>query len=534
MDRLSRRPALAQNSNAYLRVAVCTLSPLLLPIPWEYFLDGDGFLLQDPKVHVVRVLDELPEQMAPFQPFTRLLLAIANPADMPRFEADDHLVKMQKLLNDMSVGAVVVFSATREQLLRAIEDEAFDAFYFLGHGAHHAAEGGQIFLEDAEGKPDPLSATVLASRLAKAKNRVCFAYFNSCDTADADGQNTFSGVAQRVLANGRIPAVLAQQAPVRAVDSMRMAETFLRRMKAGESPEAAVAFARSAAPGTTWGIPVLYTHLRGAEEFERNRIACLLSADIGVSRFGFVLPSFGMGVRLDGQGEMTAPKRGTYQLPAPVPITVTVDPPDTFVYPGETYARDDMDSARDIDSLLSRVAKPENVSIYPSPQQTDVTHWFLFGSFSSRYVEKVLNNYSPRFQFRRLKDKWCLYELDVAGNVIELTNTMPAPYHLGQRDFANQEDLGIIEKITDRDGGRVFFILAGLGSRATRVRMVPRSEVGTAVVNPRVEGLRRYPAISRGDALRVCGTHPAPGERLGNPPAGRSKTAGPSAGCPRR
>lgn len=34
--------------------------------------------------------------------------------------------------------------------------------------------------------------------------------------------------------------------------------------------------------------------------------------------------------------------------------------------------------------------------------------------------------------------------------------------------MTRREDFGIIEKIVDAEGGRVFFVIAGLGSRGTR------------------------------------------------------------------
>ncbi len=459
----------AQARDSFLRLAVNAVSAELLQLPWEYLHDGKGYLLQKPKTHIVRVLDELPEQMAPFRPFTRMLVAVANPAKMPRFDPDPHFKTLRDRLAAMRVDILEVFPAQRDNLLRAIDHETFDAFYFLGHGALDAADGGVVYLEAPDGNPDPLPATVLAQRLNVAKRPVYFAYFNSCDTGTVDGQSTFSGVAQRVLADGGVPAVVAQQAPVKAKESMLVTETFLNFICRGESPEMAVGISRSAANGIGWGLPVLYTHLRGAEEFERNRLACLLSADREKSSFGLVLPTFGMGVRLDGHGPITIPARGTYSLPAETPVTVTVTPPDTFVYPGVSYASDDAEAASDIRSLLLRVATPNAVASHPTIDSPNVTHWFLFGSGSSRYVTTVLRTYSPRFEFRYGKDEWILDELDADGRVIEPTNRVPVPYHLGQRDFANQDDIGIIEKVTDTQySGKVYFIIAGMGSRATR------------------------------------------------------------------
>jgi hypothetical protein len=467
-DAIGRASTLAQSQGAYLRLAISTQSPELLELPWEYLHSDTGYFLQQPKTHIVRVIDELPQQMAPFRPFIRILVAVANPADMARFNADEHLERIRTILGSMGVGIVEVTAATYETLLGAIETEEFDAFYFLGHGQLNPESGGEIFVED-ELKSAPMPATVLAQRLSQARKRVYFAYFNSCDTGTAHGTSTFAGVAQRILAHGRIPAVLAQQAPVKANESMRIAEAVLRRIREGQSPEAAVAFARSAAQGTTWGIPVLYTHLRGPEEFERNRIACLLGAEIGASQHGIVLSSFGMGVLLDGQGEMVALERGRYQLPtSPEPISVTVYPPKTYVYPGDTHAQDDVGAAGDVQKLLMRIAQPDQIGFYPSTKEgRDITHWFLFGSRSNKLVATYLKQHSPRFDFRYGEDEWTLDELNEKKEVVK-SHKVVAPHLLGKRDYDEVDDFGIIERVTDQEHSRVYIIIAGLGSRATR------------------------------------------------------------------
>jgi hypothetical protein len=352
---------------------------------------------------------------------------------------------MESLLKKIGVEAAVVFPATREKLLAAIEDERFDAFYFLGHGAHDSTEGGRIFVEDAAGNPDSLSATLLALRLAKTKTRVYFAYFNSCDTGDADSQNTFSGVAQRVLAYGRIPAVLAQQAPVRAVDSMEMAETFLRRMNEGESPEAAVAFARSAAGGSMWGVPVLYTHLRGPEEFEKNRIECLLEAD-RTTRFALHLAALRMGVRKTDYNDN---------------VKVTGIAEGTFRYRGVTHPRTAVMAAWEVLGLLLKVVPRSQIEIVSVDTETagDATHQFFFGSGNGA---AVMNAYGAKFRFDE-KDKWVLRdtEFDREYRVPDLTT-------ITDDEFGKMVDYGIIEKMVDKNSGQVFFVIAGFGDRATR------------------------------------------------------------------
>lgn len=469
-EALTAARALARERDAFLRLAISALSPELVRVPWEYLHDGKNYLLKQPKIHIVRILDQLPQEMAPFRPFGTLLIAVANPRTMPRFVADEHVQKLQGALAAMGARASVVLPATQASLLAALNEEDFDAFYFLGHGHLDPNDGGVLFLEDKNGLPDAISGASLAQWLRIPRRPIFFAYLNSCYAGAADNENSFSGVAQRLLADGPVPAVVAQQAPVPAEPSMKVAEAFLNGVRRGESPEAAMTYARAQGRNVTWGIPVLYTHLRGPEEFERNRLKCLLSHEINGSRYGIVMGRFAMGVNLEGQGSMTADPRGTYTLPAsPTPISVTVNPPETYVFSGDTYAREDVESAADVLGLVLRVAHPSDVGFYKSAEDhSAVSHWFLFGSRSNKIVASVLQNYSPRFNFRYTEAAWFLEELDAEGKVIEPINRITAPNHLDWQQYEQHEDLGIIEKITDADNKRVFLIIAGLGSRATR------------------------------------------------------------------
>jgi len=440
-----------------------------MEIPWEYLHDGDNFILKQPRTNLVRVLDELPQEMAPFRPLTALLLATANPRNKPSFDGDQHVEALSEALRKQGIDVHEIRHSTRNALREAISSLAFDAFYFLGHGQLSEAGSGEILLEDAQGNADPTDAADLALWLSQRAQPVYLAYFNACHSGEAaSSQTTFAGAAQRVLADGQIPAVLAQQAPVLAGEAMRVAESFFSSVRLGNSPEAAVARARSAAPDISWGFPVLYTHVRGPEEFERNRIATLLGAQIGESRYGIVMATFGMGVQLDGHGAMTAPNRGSYELPASAgPVRITVSPPETFVYPGYTHSHEDVSAMLEILSLVSRVADPEDANIYSSMDQKDVTHWFLVGSRSNRIVASVLKNYSPRFRFEYDQDQWTLVALDSNTGESAQRHSIPAPLHLGETDYRQQEDFGILEKIRDPNSDRIYVIVAGLGSRAT-------------------------------------------------------------------
>ncbi len=465
----------AQERNARLRIGLAVLPSSLTAVPWEYLHDGHSFLIKAGHL-IVRLIDTLPEKPAYFQPIRRLLVVIANPTKEPElyhpFEADVHREELMHSLGPIT--AKVLMNRGKDELMNALRDTESDALYFVGHGRYGETLGGQLVLVDPDGAPVYFDAETLAGAVRESKIR--FVYLNSCSTAATGLTTPFSGVAQQLMLNGNVDAVVAMQTPVTQRAGLKIAQGFFDEVWRGSSPELALARARISADDNfySWGIPVIYTYLGGSDDLVRNQIACLISAEIGKSRYGMILPAFGMGLHLDGVGEVDVKQGGTYVFPAnPGPITVKVEPPPpmTFVFPGDTHAREDVESVVDVFGLLSRIADPAEISILDSTdQRSDVTHWFLFGSRSNKIVASLLTNYSERFRFdygKKWPGKWSLEEVSAEGNE-PVVHSVDAPSGLGKLEYAEREDFGIIEKIVDPPSNRVFFIIAGLGSRATR------------------------------------------------------------------
>jgi len=97
----------------------------------------------------------------------------------------------------------------------------------------------------------------------------------------------------------------------------------------------------------------------------------------------------------------------------------------------------------------------------------EASHVFLFGSKSQEYLQPVLQNYSKTFDFSYSNQYWQI-EDEETNEIYSVAN--PTQYKSGtdERRAAEQKDYAIIEKITDPDTGRVFFILAGLQDTGTR------------------------------------------------------------------
>src|SRR6185369_5698003 len=245
----------------------------------------------------------------PFGPIRKLLVAIANPNSplYSKFDAATHLKNLLELFKRLNIKSEILMPATRGALESSLRDKPFDAFYFVGHGRLLPPEPGgkystgQLILEREGSSPeetdttDSLDATEFASWVSlnpSKSGRLRFAYFNSCSTAVTDRANSFAGVAQRLMLDAEVAAVVAMQTDVEQTAALNMAEGFFAELKRGKSPELAITLARTKAKDShSWGVPVMYSQLAGPEEFDRNRIACLFSSDLEESSYGMVLPT---------------------------------------------------------------------------------------------------------------------------------------------------------------------------------------------------------------------------------------------------
>jgi hypothetical protein len=471
----------ARQTDAKLRLALAILAEPLLMVPWEYLYDEDeekGFLI--PKHSIIRVIDELEEKKAPFGPIRNLLVAIANPTSpmYRKFDADTHLKNLLEIFTRLNIKASILKPATRRELKARLRDQAFDALYFVGHGRllppvpGGKYSIGQLILEREGSSPeetdttDPLDATDLAQWISLhplKSGRVRFVYLNSCSTATTDLANSFAGVAQRLMLAGEVAAVVAMQTEVEQTAALDMAEGFFEELRRGESPEQALTLARTEAQDIhSWGVPVIHSYLAGPEEFDKNRLASLLSDDREQSSYGMILPSFIYGV----SPEDLANRK----------VTVTIDPPKSYNYRGDTFARTDTEAAWDVINLVARVAAPEKIKFFTADNYArDYTHLFFFGSKSNEIVEGLVQEPSLKSSFRfyygnhpdpQYAGQWVLEDRGYGQPPYRIDN----PSQCESGVYKMKEDIGIVEKIIDSGGvqPRVYFLISGLGDRATR------------------------------------------------------------------
>jgi hypothetical protein len=438
-----------------LRLALNILAPDLVAVPWEYLYDGNNFLLRQ-NFSIVRIIDELLERKAPFGPIRRLLIALANPKTFDtyqQYDAATHEKELRELLDKIPAAQPTFIKGSRDLIESSLLQETFDAFYFVGHGNYIDAMGGQLICEKDDQSHEYLDAVDLAQWLQQSAS-VRFIYLNSCSTATSGLTNPFAGVAQRLLRDGDVAAVVAMQTRVLQGAGLRIAAGFFKELSRGNSPERAMVQARASARDSySWGVPAVYTYLAGPEEFDQNRIACLLGANRGTSRYAFLLPAFKMGIPEDNVAA----------------VKVQTVPDKAYCYSGPTFAQLDTQAAWDVIDLVSRVAPARDITVGPTSDINGAqkSHNFLFGSKSNDVIASVMKAYQSAFRFHyphpTFPGKWVLEDTKS-----QRLHAADDPSDLDPAAYRKARDLGVIEKIIDSASGRVYFLFAGLGDRATR------------------------------------------------------------------
>jgi hypothetical protein len=441
LEKFGELKGIARERSRPVRICLALHAAELGRVPWEFLHDGTNFLLKH-GYSIVRVFDELVGAKSSFAPIRSLLIATADPEDpdYDRFDSERHVKEIKTLLGKSAPEATcrVVEHASRDDLLRAISAGAVDAFYFVGHG-ESSASGGMLICESNK-KPERLDASDLAQALREAR-QIRFVYLNSCSTARVASKNPFQGVAQRLMLDGDVAAVAAMLTDVRQSAGLNMAKVFFENL-GNKGPEAAMNVARHAANDIySFGIPVLYSYLDAPRQATRNHLETFLRADTK-SRFALVLPSFFLG-RPAEKGQPAIPDDKEYR------------------FPGETFAVADARSAQSVIDLLSPIVRPEQIGVHSLREgfPKNHTHYFLFGSKSNEIADEIRREFSSQFEFD-YGEEWILHD-----KTYDQKYRIKAPHRQSERPYVASPDYGVIQRF--QADNRVYFILAGLGSRAT-------------------------------------------------------------------
>jgi CHAT domain len=312
------------------------LPPLLAVLPWEYLYADrvgnpesmDGFLALNPRIAIVREeLQPTPTTLEPLAGPIKVVAAFASPEDLPALDLAKEQADLRSTLDQQEgIQPTYLEQATLDELLSNIIGAS--VFHFAGHGKFVRQPQDMPGVYSGEGGLALFDQYINAEQLAINLNRggVRLAMLGGCETGRRDQISVWSGIAPTLVrAQAQIPAVVANQYPIKDVCAIAFSKHFYQALVAGLVLEEAVAAGRLAAynadtAGRDWGVPVLYLRpgdgqlFAGAEdevirqaarkEAELNismrvtNVAAggyLQGADIGTMRSGLINVSFDFG-----------------------------------------------------------------------------------------------------------------------------------------------------------------------------------------------------------------------------------------------
>lgn len=249
--------------------------PELASLPWEYLYDpaAGAFLALLGDISIARYL-EVPQPHRPIvaaRPLN-LLAVIASPTDYPVLDVEAEWQGLQRALGGLQEKGILHLQrlqpATPLALQRSLRQKDFHVLHFIGHGAFDEQSGeGALLLEGEDGKGQLVSGQHLTMLLGVERRSLGLALLNACNTAQADAQAPFAGMAQSLVRLG-LPAVIAQSAPIQDRAAAALSAEFYLALAEGHALDVALTEGRKAIynQGFTveWGIPVLF--LRAASE----------------------------------------------------------------------------------------------------------------------------------------------------------------------------------------------------------------------------------------------------------------------------
>lgn len=294
--------------------------PELIDLPWELLYDpqSDSFLALSVWTPIVRYL-ELPVPIKPVgaAPPLRILVMISQPESANPLEVEEEWKRLQAAVKEIETEGLVSVTrlpdATLLSLQRALRDEEFHIFHFVGHGSFDAAhEDGVLVLEDGDGAERLVSGRDLGAFLRDQRS-LGLVVLNSCSGATSSGDDPFTGSAQSLVLAG-IPAVVAMQTSISDTAAIHFTSEFYGAIANGHAVDTALGEARRSLFGlgddAEWATPVLYMRSPDGTIFDVSDVAHTSETRLEVDR-----PTRGSGGSRPGRTRKTAPNEQAHPRP---------------------------------------------------------------------------------------------------------------------------------------------------------------------------------------------------------------------------
>jgi hypothetical protein len=260
-------------ANDFVSWKIFTDNSDLSDLPWE-FLQEPRTLCPNGTRCVVRILQTVGLAIPPpasRTQMTRPLLVVAEPEGLRTlgWEQIESTLQREYRAQGSPLDPEIIEGANLATLQVALQAKHFDIVHFSCHGDATGSEGRLVFVDRQTKKPDYISAAAIGRVLVGRDIRLVV--LSACETALPGSQRTtFSNTAEALIRLG-IPAVVANQAPIKVTAMTIFVAALYRELAKSGNIDKAMAEARLALSNALpkddpeWGIPTLHRLYGGAQ-----------------------------------------------------------------------------------------------------------------------------------------------------------------------------------------------------------------------------------------------------------------------------
>ena len=207
---------------------------------------------------------------------------------------------------------------TLDQLCEQLCGQRYSLLHLICHGQVRRDGETVLYLADRSGRVQPVPGSVLLERLGRLRSAAGlphFIFLSTCETAHAAAGRSVGGLAQRLVRELGVPAVLAMNGKVALDLALELSQRFYPHLLKHGEPDRALAEANAVLIEHTDAlIPVLYSRLRAQPLFELESGPSELSSDEiarAISYLAELLPLHAPGAVADLEELMTARRDAT-------------------------------------------------------------------------------------------------------------------------------------------------------------------------------------------------------------------------------
>jgi tetratricopeptide (TPR) repeat protein len=205
------------------------------------------------------------------------------------FDVDATVASVRTALGEIPSDALASTSAaygapSLDTLSERLVNGEYTLLHIVTHGAYNAKRDETALYFPKEGRRGPVTSSELIERLSRMERLPRFTFLATCESADPQAESGLGGLAQRLVRELGMPAVLAMTDRVAIPTAQALASSFYLRLREHGEVDRAL----SEALGTLQGhydvtVPALFSRLGGRPLFSDTLDRPLTDAEI---RFG--------------------------------------------------------------------------------------------------------------------------------------------------------------------------------------------------------------------------------------------------------